>query len=97
MESVEKRIFDCPNNKGNDCPVAMKLRENNKGNPKGDAPIPEAYLGSPRSKFVILGINPGGCENELPRTFEEYQKCIRQPLNSKYGNITMLLRFSVIV
>jgi hypothetical protein len=82
VESVERRIFDCPKNKGNDCPVEMKFKENNKGNPKGDVPIPEAYLGNPEARFMIIGINPGQCENYLENNFEAYQHQIRGFLKS---------------
>ena len=84
MRGLEKRIFDCSfaENKGNVCPVAMKFRANNKGSSKDDRPIPEAYLGNPQSKFMIIGINPGQCENYLENNFEAYQHQIRGFLKS---------------
>jgi hypothetical protein len=83
VESVERKIFDCPRKEGNNCPVAMKFKENNKGNPKGDVPIPEAFLGNPQSRFMIIGINPGASENYIKcKNFEEYQKWIREHLPS---------------
>jgi len=36
------------------CPVTRKFMET-----AGELPIPEAYIGSPKAKFLIVGINPG--------------------------------------
>ena len=74
LRDVEKRIFECskPEYKGNVCPVAKKFKEN-----KGERPIPEAYLGNPKAKFMIIGINPGKSENYLCGDFEVYQSQIR--------------------
>jgi hypothetical protein len=73
MINVERKIFECSlsQNKGTLCPVACKFKAKIK-----ERPIPEAYLGNPKSKFMIIGINPGAnhikCNN-----FEEYQSWIR--------------------
>lgn len=74
MESLERRIFGCSfaRNNGEVCPVAKKFKEIN-----GERPIPEAYLGNPRAKSMIIGINPGSSENYLDCNFEDYQQAIR--------------------
>lgn len=53
MINVVRSILECPE-RNKDCPVARKFRETAEG-----PLIPEAYLGSPKAKFVIVGINPG--------------------------------------
>jgi uracil-DNA glycosylase len=75
MMELEKEIFECsqPEYKGNICPVAKKFKENN----KGERPIPEAYLGNPESKFMIIGVNPGQSTNYLCADFGVYQTQIR--------------------
>lgn len=59
VKEVAKRIFECPNKKV--CPVAKKFSENN----DGELPIPEAYVGNSKAKFMIIGINPGQSKNYL--------------------------------
>jgi len=53
MIKVVRSILECPE-RNKDCPVARKFRETAEG-----PLIPEAYLGSPKAKFMIVGINPG--------------------------------------
>jgi len=72
MRDVEKRIFECPRYKGDICPVARKFKEVN-----GELPIPEAFLGNPIARFMIIGINPGQSENYLDCDFEVYQSEIK--------------------
>jgi len=97
MTNVERKIFECslPQNNGTSCPVACKFKANN---PNEKRPIPEAYLGNLRSKFMIIGINPGAKENYIGKngedgeekkknfvegkSFEEYQKWIREHVPS---------------
>lgn len=77
MRDVDKEIFDCPSREGNTCPVAKKFKQ-----VTGELPIPEAYLGNPESKFMIIGINPGERKNYICggacESFEEYQNWLRQ-------------------
>ena len=89
MRDVEKEIFECAIYNYKDCPVAKKFKEVNR-----ELPIPEAYLGSPKSKFMIVGINPGASRNYICggacENFEEYQHWIRQhvPLFWQYNYVT---------
>lgn len=54
MKEVLKSILECPKHKKDDCPVVRKFRET-----VGELPVPEAYLGSKKAQFMIVGINPG--------------------------------------
>jgi len=79
IRDVEKRIFECPKHRVEVCPVAKKFKEVN-----GELPIPEAYLGNPKAKFMIIGINPGQSVNYLDHDFEVYQSEIRGFLKTKW-------------
>lgn len=80
MRDVEKRIFECSIYNYKECPVAKKFKENN----EGERPIPEAYLGNPKSKFMIIGINPGASKNYLSPNFKEYQDQIKWPISEQF-------------
>ncbi|MFH1774993.1 MAG: hypothetical protein ABH874_08560 [Methanobacteriota archaeon] len=55
LREIAKRVFECPKNKRDECPVA-KVSTEIYGKPRN--PVP--YLGIPiKAKFIIIGINQG--------------------------------------
>jgi len=108
VTNVERKIFECSlsQNNGTSCPVACKFKANN----NDERPIPEAYLGNPTSKFMIIGINPGAKENYIGEeeeekkknfiegtSFEKYQDWIGQHIPSfwQYGWVAQIFGYSL--
>jgi len=72
MIELVKSILECPEHNKDKCPAARKFKEGVE-----EPLIPEAYLGSPEAKFIIVGFNPGMTANHEGKPISLWSREVR--------------------